>query len=69
MLNCIGMGTRPWSEIRAKMSPEARARVDAWVQETLKTLPLWLQHDFVNDGETDGTDPAPQRDIRTPEDH
>lgn len=34
------MATRKYSELRAKMTPEARSRVDARVFATLKQLPL-----------------------------
>src|SRR5436190_2936630 len=34
------MATRKYSELRAKMAPEARSRVDARVLATLKELPL-----------------------------
>lgn len=32
--------TKKWSELKKKMSPQARARVDARVAQTLKSLPL-----------------------------
>ncbi len=31
---------KKWNELKKKMSPQARARVDARVQRTLKSLPL-----------------------------
>ena len=34
------MATRKYSELRAKMTPEARSRVDARIFATLKQLPL-----------------------------
>lgn len=32
--------TRKWSDLKARMSPEARARVDAQVRESIAAMPL-----------------------------
>jgi hypothetical protein len=46
------MGTKPWSEIRAKLSPERRERVDREVARQLAELPPPSSYFVVSHPET-----------------